>query len=128
MVIDDFKTMRKIVINALSQIGLTNVTESPDAADALPLIESAAKEGQPFDLIVSDWNMPKMQGIELLKRVRQNPITAKTAFLLVTAEAEQKNIIEAVTAGVSNYIVKPFSPQVLAEKLKAAYEKHGKKA
>ncbi len=124
LVIDDFKTMRKIVINALKTMGLENVTESEDAADALPLIEQAAKNNEPFELIVSDWNMPKMKGIELLKKVRENPSTQKTPFLLVTAEAEQANILEAVKLGVSNYVVKPFSPQVFAEKIQAVYQKH----
>lgn len=124
LVVDDFKTMRKLVINALSQCGMTNVTEFEDAADAAPQIEKAAQEGAPFQLIVSDWNMPKMQGIDLLKKVRENPLTKDTPFLLVTAEAEQKNILEAVKLGVSNYIVKPFSPTTFSEKLQAVYQKH----
>jgi two-component system chemotaxis response regulator CheY len=124
MVVDDFKTMRKIVINALGTINLKDITEAEDAADALPIIEKAAAEGAPFGLIVSDWNMPKMQGIELLKHVRANDKTKGTPFLMVTAEAEQKNILEAVKLGVSNYIVKPFSPSTFADKLLAVWKKH----
>ena len=124
MVVDDFKTMRKIVINSLAGLGITNVVEAEDGADALPVIEKAAQDGAPFGLIISDWNMPKMQGIELLKKVRENPLLKNTPFLMVTAEAEQKNILEAVKVGVSNYIVKPFSPQIFQEKLTAVYKKH----
>lgn len=124
LVVDDFKTMRKIVTNALGTIGLKDVTEAEDAADALPLVEKAAAEGKPFGLIVSDWNMPKMQGIDFLKKVRANPATKGTPFLMVTAEAEQKNIIDALQAGVSNYIVKPFNPATFAEKIAAVYKKH----
>ena len=125
MVVDDFKTMRKIVINALSTVGLTNIVESEDAALAWPLLEEAANKGEdPFGLVVSDWNMPKMQGIELLRLVRAHPKMKALPFMLVTAEAEQKNIIEAVQIGVSNYVVKPFSPATFAEKLTAVYKKH----
>ncbi|MBS1984302.1 MAG: response regulator [Bdellovibrionales bacterium] len=124
MVCDDFKTMRKLVINALAQVGIKDVTEAEDAADAVVMVEKAAAEGKPFGLIVSDWNMPKMQGIEFLKRVRENPATKTTPFLMVTAEAESKNILEAVKLGVSNYVVKPFSPSTFAEKLLAVFKKH----
>ncbi len=124
IVIDDFKTMRKLVIQSLSTCGLTNVVEAEDAADALPIIEAAVKSPEPFGLVVSDWNMPKMQGIDLLKKVRASEATKALPFLLVTAEAEQKNIVEALQAGVSNYIVKPFSPATFKEKITAIYKKH----
>lgn len=124
LVVDDFKTMRKIVINALAGIKLTQVTEADDGATAWPLIEEALAKNEPFGLIVSDWNMPKMQGIELLKKVRGNEALKHTPFLMVTAEAETKNIMEAVTVGVSNYIVKPFSPATFVEKLTVVYKKH----
>lgn len=124
LVVDDFKTMRKLVMAALGGLGLTKVTEAEDAADAVPMVEAAAKAGDPFGLIVSDWNMPRMQGIDFLRAVRANPATAKTPFLMVTAEADQKNIVEALSVGVSNYIVKPFSPATFAEKIQAVYKKH----
>ena len=124
LVVDDFKTMRKLVINALSTMGLTNVTEADDGAAAWPLVEKAVAEGAPFGLIVSDWNMPQMPGIELLRKVRELEATKGTPFLMVTAEAEQKNVLEAVKIGVSNYIIKPFSPQGFQEKLQAVYKKH----
>lgn len=128
LVVDDFKTMRRIVINALAQIHLTNITECEDAADAWPLVEQAAKTKDPYQLIISDWNMPKMQGIEFLRRVRSYPLTQNLPFILVTAEAEQKNIVEALNLKVSNYIVKPFSPVLMAEKIMGAYHKHFKAA
>ncbi len=124
IVVDDFKTMRKIVIASLAALGITQITEAEDGADAWPLIEKAAADGNPFQLVVSDWNMPKMTGIDLLKKVRENDKTKGLPFMLVTAEAEQKNIIEAVKAGVSNYVVKPFSPAVFQEKLMAVWKRH----
>lgn len=118
--------MRKLVMGALTGLGLTQLQEADDGATAWPLIEEAAKSGAPFGLIISDWNMPQLQGIELLKKVRAHA-DAKvkaTPFILVTAEAEQKNIVEAVKAGVSNYIVKPFTPAAFGEKILAVYKKH----
>lgn len=122
LVVDDFKTMRKLVIGALLTCGLKNVSEADDGATAWPLIEAASKEGKPFELIVSDWNMPQVSGLELLKKVRATKEGAKTPFVLVTAEAEQKNIIEALQAGVSNYIVKPFTTAAFQEKLLQVYQ------
>jgi two-component system, chemotaxis family, chemotaxis protein CheY len=123
LVVDDFKTMRKIVIGALGTCGLKNVTEAEDGIHAWPLIEAAAKEGAPFGLVVSDWNMPQLSGLELLRKVRALESTRKTPFVLVTAEAEQKNILEAVQAGVSNYVVKPFTPATFKEKLEQVHSK-----
>jgi len=123
LVVDDFKTMRKIVIGALGTCGLKNVTEAEDGINAWPLIEAAVKEGTPFGLIVSDWNMPQLSGLELLRKVRGLESTRKTPFVLVTAEAEQKNILEAVQAGVSNYVVKPFTPATFKEKLEQVHSK-----
>jgi two-component system chemotaxis response regulator CheY len=123
LVVDDFKTMRKIVAGALKNCGLSNVTEADDGATAWPLIEAALAEGAPFQLIISDWNMPVMKGIDLLRKVRAHEVLRKTPFILVTAEAEQSNILEAVQAGVSNYIVKPFTPAAFQEKLAAVHKK-----
>lgn len=123
LVVDDFKTMRKIVMGALKTCGLTNITEADDGATALPLIKEAVQKGEPFGLVVSDWNMPIMKGIDLLRAVRSAPETKPTPFVLVTAEAEQANIIEAVQAGVSNYIVKPFTAAAFQEKLEAVHRK-----
>ncbi|MDO9182897.1 MAG: response regulator [Bacteriovorax sp.] len=117
LVVDDMSTMRKIIKNMLSQIGFTNISEADDGATAWPMIENAIKEGRPYEFIVSDWNMPQLSGLDLLKNVRSTPGLEKLPFLMITAEAEQGNVVIAVKAGVSNFIVKPFSAQVLKEKI-----------
>lgn len=118
LVVDDFATMRKVVRNLLKQVGYENITEAEDGAIALRVLKS-----QKVDFIISDWNMPNMNGLELLKAVRADGDLAKTPFLMVTAEALQENVIAAVKAGVSNYIVKPFTAEVLNEKIKKIVEK-----
>jgi two-component system chemotaxis response regulator CheY len=123
LVVDDMSTMRKIIKNMLSQIGFTNITEADDGATAWPMIESAAKEEKPFEFIISDWNMPQMSGLDLLKNVRSTKGMEKLPFLMITAEAEQGNVVVAVKAGVSNFIVKPFSPQTLKEKIDKIFNK-----
>ena len=117
LVIDDMATMRKIIKNMLNQLGFTNITQADDGATALPLIEEAVKTGEPFEFIVSDWNMPQLNGLDLLKKIRATENLKATPFLMITAEAEQGNVVVAVKAGVSNFIVKPFSAQVLKEKI-----------
>ena len=117
LIVDDMTTMRKIIKNMLGQIGFTNITEADDGAVAWPMIQNAIKEGSPYEFIVSDWNMPQMSGLDLLKNVRATEGLEKLPFLMITAEAEQGNVVIAVKAGVSNFIVKPFSPQVLKEKI-----------
>jgi len=123
LVVDDMVTMRKIIKTQLTKLGYTDITESDDGKNAVEAIKSAAASNSNFDLIISDWNMPNMSGIDLLKAIRSTPELAKTPFIMVTAEAEQKNIIEAIKQGVSNYIVKPFTPDTLQEKIKKALEK-----
>ncbi len=112
MIVDDFATMRRIVKNILTQLGFKNFVEADDGSVAWEMLQK-----QPVDFIVSDWNMPKMTGIELLKKVRADEKLKDTPFLMVTAEAQKENIIEAVKARVSNYIVKPFTPETLGEKI-----------
>jgi two-component system chemotaxis response regulator CheY len=112
LVVDDFSTMRKIIKNILRQIGFTNIVEADDGSTAW---ETLNKDN--IDFIVSDWNMPIMSGIELLRKVRGSEEYADLPFLMVTAEAQQENIIEAVQAKVSNYIVKPFTPETLGQKI-----------
>ncbi len=112
LVVDDFSTMRKIIKNILRQIGLENIVEADDGTTAWEVLNK-----DNIDFIVSDWNMPQMTGIELLKKVRASEEYADVPFLMVTAEAQQENIIEAVQAKVSNYIVKPFTPETLGEKI-----------
>jgi two-component system chemotaxis response regulator CheY len=117
LVVDDMATMRKIVRNMLTQMGFTNVSEAEDGIPAWEMIQEAQKTGQPFEFIVSDWNMPGMSGLDLLKNLRSNDQFKKLPFLMVTAEAEQSNVITAVKAGVSNFVVKPFSQTTLQEKI-----------
>ncbi len=112
LIVDDFSTMRRIVRNILRQLGFNNVVEADDGTTAWDTINR-----EKIDFIVSDWNMPKMTGIELLRKVRSSEQYADTPFLMVTAEAQQENIIEAVQANVSNYIVKPFTADTMKQKI-----------
>jgi len=117
LIVDDFATMRKVVRNLLKQVGYEDIIEAEDGVMALKALKS-----QKIDVIVSDWNMPNMTGLELLKAVRADAELAKTPFLMVTAEALQDNVVAAVKAGVNNYIVKPFTAEVLNEKIKKIME------
>jgi two-component system, chemotaxis family, chemotaxis protein CheY len=117
LVVDDFATMRKVVRNLLKQVGYDDIVEAEDGVMALKALKS-----QKIDVVVSDWNMPNMSGLELLKAVRADAELAKTPFLMVTAEALQDNVVAAVKAGVNNYIVKPFTAEVLSEKIKKIME------
>jgi two-component system chemotaxis response regulator CheY len=112
LIVDDFATMRRIVKNILRQLGFTDISEADDGKTALKALKK-----EKFDLILSDWNMPEMPGIELLKAVRADDELKDIPFLMVTAEAEKGNIVEAVKLGVSNYIVKPFTAETMSEKL-----------
>ena len=120
LVVDDFSTMRRIVKTCLRQIGFENVSEAEDGAVALQKLKNA---GTPFSLVISDWNMPNMMGIDLLKAVRGDDSLKTIPFVMVTAEAQQENVIEAARAGVSNYIVKPFTADALQSKLEAVFAK-----
>jgi two-component system chemotaxis response regulator CheY len=112
LVVDDFSTMRRIVRNFLSDLGYTNITEADDGNTALPILKAGG-----IDFLVTDWNMPGMPGLELLKQVRADPALAKLPVLLVTAEAKREQIVEAAQAGVNGYVVKPFTAQILKEKI-----------
>ena len=112
MVVDDFSTMRRIIRKILKDLEFKEVIEAENGAEAFELLKT-----NKVDVIVSDWNMPTMTGLELLKRVRADERLKGLPFLLVTAEAQKENIIEAIQAKVSNYVVKPFTPAALAEKL-----------
>src|SRR6056297_3295730 len=101
--VDDFSTMRRIVKNILKQLGYTNVDEAENGAAGIE-----AMREKKYDLVISDWNMPVKTGIEFLKEVRSDPELKDTPFLMVTAEAEKDNVVEAMQAGVSNYVLKPF--------------------
>jgi two-component system chemotaxis response regulator CheY len=116
LVVDDFATMRRIVKNILKQIGFTNIIEAEDGKSALKMLQS-----DKFDLIMCDWNMPEMPGIELLGKVRADEQLKGIPFVMVTAEAQKENIIEAVKAGVNSYIVKPFTAEIVEQKLKKLF-------
>ncbi|BAL25556.1 chemotaxis response regulator CheY [Azoarcus sp. KH32C] len=123
LVVDDFSTMRRIVRNLLKELGYTNVDEAEDGAVALQKLNSG-----PFDFVVTDWNMPNMDGLTLLQTIRQTPHLKHLPVLMVTAEAKKENIIAAAQAGASGYIVKPFTAATMAEKLEKIFEKLGKTA
>jgi two-component system chemotaxis response regulator CheY len=112
LVVDDFSTMRRIVKNFLNDLGYSDVTEADDGKTALPIL----KQGN-IDFLVTDWNMPGMPGLDLLKAVRADPKLSKLPVLLVTAEAKREQIVEAAQAGVNGYVVKPFTAQTLKEKI-----------
>ena len=118
LVVDDMSTMRRIVKNVLKQIGFSDMVEAENGQDAL----NKLKAGD-IGFIVSDWNMPVMQGIDLLRAVRADAELKHLPFLMVTAEAQKDNIIEAVQAGVSNYVVKPFTAEALQAKLEKIFAK-----
>jgi two-component system chemotaxis response regulator CheY len=116
LVVDDFSTMRRIVRNLLKELGFINVQEAEDGVDALTKLRSES-----FDFVVSDWNMPNMTGIDLLREIRKDPTLKHLPVLMVTAEAKRENIIEAAQAGASGYVVKPFTAATLDEKLKKIF-------
>jgi two-component system, chemotaxis family, chemotaxis protein CheY len=117
LVVDDFSTMRRIVRNLLKELGFTNVQEAEDGVDALNKLR-----GGDFDFVVSDWNMPNMTGIDLLRAIRADATLKHLPVLMVTAEAKRENIIEAAQAGASGYVVKPFTAGTLDEKLKKIFQ------
>lgn len=120
LVVDDFSTMRRIVRNLLKELGYTNVDEAEDGVAALQKLE-----GGNFQFVVTDWNMPNMTGIELLKTIRAHAGLKHMPVLMITAEAKKENIIEAAQSGASGYIVKPFTAATLEEKLGKIFEKYG---
>jgi len=118
LIVDDFSTMRRIIKNLLRDLGFNNTSEADDGNTALPMLKSGS-----FDFLVTDWNMPGMQGIDLLKAVRADADLATLPVLLVTAEAKKEQIIEAAQAGVNGYIVKPFNAATLKEKIEKIFER-----
>ncbi|OOZ42140.1 response regulator [Solemya pervernicosa gill symbiont] len=118
LVVDDFSTMRRIIKNLLRELGFENVSEADDGATGLPMLQSGD-----FDFLVTDWNMPGMTGIDLLRAVRADPNLSSMPVLLVTAESKKEQIIEAAQAGVNGYIVKPFTAGTLKEKIDKIFER-----
>jgi len=120
LVVDDFSTMRRIVKNLLRDLGFTNIQEADDGSTALPMLQNGD-----FDFVVTDWNMPGMQGIDLLKAIRADQRLAHIPVLLITAEAKKEQIVMAAQAGVNGYIVKPFTAATLKAKLNKIFERLG---
>jgi two-component system chemotaxis response regulator CheY len=120
LVVDDFPTMRRIVRSLLKELGFTNVDEAEDGQEALNKLKAGG-----FDFVVADWNMPNLDGMEMLKEIRADPALEKMPVLMVTAEAKKENIIAAAQAGASGYVVKPFTAATLDEKLNKIFEKLG---
>lgn len=118
LIVDDFSTMRRIVKNLLRDLGFNNTQEADDGLTALPML----KKGE-FEFVVTDWNMPGMQGIDLLKHIRADDELKHLPVLMITAEAKREQIIEAAQAGVNGYIVKPFTAATLKEKLDKIFER-----
>lgn len=112
LVVDDFSTMRRIIKNVLENLGYMDIGEADDGKTALPMLQ-----GRRFDFVITDWNMPQMPGLELLKAIRADANLKDLPVLMVTAEAKREQIVEAAQAGVSGYIVKPFTAEVLKQKL-----------
>lgn len=122
LVVDDFSTMRRIIKNLLRDLGFNNTSEADDGLTALPMLKSGN-----YDLLVTDWNMPGMQGIDLLKAVRadEDEKLKNIPVLMVTAEQKKEQIIEAAQAGVNGYVVKPFTALILKEKLEKIFARIG---
>lgn len=118
LVVDDFSTMRRIIKNLLSDLGFTNIHEADDGNTALPMLK-----GGSFELLITDWNMPGMSGLDLLKTTRSDSNLATLPVLMVTAESKKEQIVEAAQAGVNGYIVKPFTASTLKEKLEKIFER-----
>jgi two-component system chemotaxis response regulator CheY len=123
LVVDDFSTMRRIIKNLLNDLGYANVTEADDGQTALPMLQTGG-----IDFLVTDWNMPGMPGLELLKAVRADPKLAKMPVLMLTAEAKREQIIEAAQAGVNGYVIKPFTAVTLKEKIDKILEQRANAA
>lgn len=118
LIVDDFSTMRRIIKNLLRDLGYTNTTEADDGTSALPMLQSTS-----FDFLITDWNMPGMTGIDLLKAVRADGKLVNLPVLMVTAEAKREQIIEAAQAGVNGYVVKPFTAAALKEKIEKIFDR-----
>ena len=120
LVVDDFSTMRRIIKNLLKDLGFTNIQEADDGSTALPMLQQGD-----FDFVVTDWNMPGMQGIDLLCAIRADENLKHTPVLMVTAEAKKEQIVAAAQAGVNGYVIKPFTAATLKEKLTKIFERLG---
>ncbi len=120
LIVDDFPTMRRIIKNLLHDLGLDNVDEADDGSSALPMLQTSD-----FEYLITDWNMPNMTGLDLLRAVRGDPKLASLPVLMVTAEAKRDQIVQAAQAGINGYIIKPFTAKTLQEKLQKTLERAG---
>ncbi len=121
LLVDDIKSMRTLIKGILFKLGLQKVIDAADGHEALSVLKTDR-----IDFIISDWNMPKMDGLELLKKVRENPDYKNTPFLMITAENSKERVVEAIEAGTSDFIAKPFTEGTLRDKIVGILEKHGK--
>ncbi len=118
LIVDDFSTMRRIIKNVLQELGFNNTEEADDGTTALPMLRSGS-----YDFLITDWNMPGMEGIDLVQAVRADAKMGKMPILMVTAEAKKEQIVKAAEAGINGYIVKPFTPETLREKISKIFER-----
>ena len=126
LIVDDMNMFRQMVRQALSALEFKNLVEANDGLSAWMALVESVKNKEPYDIVICDWNMPKMKGIDLLKKVRAEEWGKKIPFIMLTAEAEKEKIVEAVQFGVDSYIIKPFSIDSMKQKLSQTYEKHHK--
>lgn len=127
LIADDMPSVRDLVLRELRNLGYSYVISAKDGIEAWNILRAEYDKGAPVQLVISDWNMPFLQGIDLLKKVRATPEMAELPFLLLTSESEKEQVTEAVFLGVSQYILKPFTPKMFEEKLRTAWLKHQKK-
>lgn len=123
LIVDDYRSMRKIIKNTLSEIGYNNTIEASDGLHAYEKLVEATTRRAPIEFIICDWNMPKMLGIDFLKKCKSEKIYADIPFIFVTAENDQQKIVEAVKAGVTDFVIKPFSPAILKSKFESYFKK-----
>lgn len=128
LIVDDFEMVRTMLRNGLKDLGYTNYSESENGKDAWHKLEEAHHSNQPFQMIFCDWNMPEMSGLELLEKCRADEKYKNVPFIMVTAEAEQDYIVSALRSGATDYVIKPFSPEMLEKKLNRALTKLAKPA
>lgn len=126
LVIDDMPSIRDLVKTQLRSMGYLTLFEAQDGEEGLSVLQKMLSDGEPIQLVISDWNMPKLKGLELLKKVRATSEFKDLPFVLLTSEAEREQVTEAVLSGVSQYIVKPFSAKIFEDKLKTVWDKHKK--
>ena len=128
LIVDDMTSIQEMLKKALVGMGYTQITVAGNGEEALKKLLKAEQTNQPIELIISDWNMPKMKGIELLKEVRGSDLWKNVPFLMLTSESEREVVTEAILAGVDQYVVKPFSPKMISEKLDSVWARRNKAA